>query len=449
MHKKFDLIAIGGGSGGIATVNKAAHFGAKCALIEASAIGGTCVNVGCVPKKLTWLASAQAMLLNESEAFGLRARISAIDWPYFVQKRQAYIERLHQGYINKLNSNGVTLIKGSGSFVSPSQVKVGDDIFEAKHIVIATGGKPALPDIPGKEHAIDSDGFFALQTLPKRVLIVGAGYIAVEFAGMLHNLGCDTTLSFRREKVLRTFDALLSDKIMQIYEQQGITLKPHHVPKSIVKNNDNTLQVDFEKQPALSGFDCVVFAIGRHGNIDSLNLTQAGLKADQHGILHVDEYQNTAVPGIYALGDVTGFVPLTPVAIKAGRLLAARLFNNQPNAKLNPNNIPTVVFSHPPIGTVGLTEHEAQMRFKDDLRVYQTHFTPMSQSFFAHPHKTAMKLITQASTDKVIGCHIIGDGADEMLQGFALAISMGATKADFDSVVAIHPTSSEELVTMV
>ncbi len=169
MHKKFDLIAIGGGSGGIATVNKAAHFGAKCALIEASAIGGTCVNVGCVPKKLTWLASAQAMLLNESEAFGLRAKISAIDWPYFVQKRQAYIERLHQGYINKLNSNGVTLIKGSGSFVSPSQVKVGDDIFEAKHIIIATGGKPALPDIPGKEHAIDSDGFFALQTSRNRL----------------------------------------------------------------------------------------------------------------------------------------------------------------------------------------------------------------------------------------------------------------------------------------
>ncbi len=449
MHKKFDLIAIGGGSGGIATVNKAAQFGAKCALIESSLIGGTCVNVGCVPKKLIWLASHHAMALNEAPAFGFTAKTSPIDWPYFVQKRQAYIERLHQGYSNKLNSNQVALIKGAGSFVGQGMVKVGDEIFEAKHIVIATGGKPTIPNIPGAQLAIDSNGFFALQKLPTKVLIIGAGYIAVEFAGMLKNLGCDTTLCFRHETVLRSFDAMLSEKITQHYEQQGINLKPHHVPVAIEKNHDGTLQVIFEKQATLGGFDCIVFAIGRHGNTEALNLAQVGLSADKHGMISVDEYQNTQTPGIYALGDVTGHMPLTPVAIKAGRLLAARLFNQQPHSKLNFENIPTVVFSHPPMGTVGLTETQARARFADDVRIYQTQFTPMSQSFLANPQKTAMKLIVQASTDKVIGCHIIGDGCDEMLQGFAVAITMGARKRDFDAVVAIHPTSSEELVTMV
>ncbi|MGD9592949.1 MAG: glutathione-disulfide reductase, partial [Candidatus Berkiella sp.] len=410
--------------------------------------GGTCVNVGCVPKKLAWLASFHATMLNEAPAFGFQGTFNAIDWPYFVQKRQAYIERLHQGYANKLNTNGVTYIPGRAFFSSHTVVNVAEQQFKAKHIVIATGTHPTIPNMPGNEFAIDSDGFFALQKLPQRALIIGAGYIAVEFAGMLQALGCDTTLSFRHEKVLRSFDHLLSDTILNHYQQQGITLKPLHVPIKIEKK-DGLLEVSFENKPTLTGFDCVIFAIGRHPNTQSLNLEHIGVKTNHRGFINIDEYQNTSIPGIYAIGDVSGQTPLTPVAIKAGRLLATRLFANNPNSKLNTNNIPTVVFSHPPIGTVGLTEVEAKKQFGDDVRVYQTTFTPMSQSFLSHPLKTAMKIITQASTDKVIGCHIIGDGSDEMLQGFALAMTMGATKADFDAVVAIHPTSSEELVTMV
>ncbi len=449
MHKKFDLIAIGGGSGGIATANKAAQFGAHCAVVESSLLGGTCVNVGCVPKKLMWLASSLTAQFKEAPSFGIGASTSNIDWPFFVQRRQAYIQRLHQGYFNKLNNNKVTLITGTATFVSPNELMINNEIITAPHIVIATGTKPTMPDIKGIAFAIDSDGFFALTTLPKRVLVIGAGYIAVEFAGMLQALNCETTLAFRHHTVLRSFDSMLSENLMHAYAAQGINLKPHHIPLSIEKNQDNTLSVAFENQPTLQGFDCVLFAIGRVGNTQNLNLTSANLTADLQGIIPVDAFQNTATPGIYALGDVTGFKPLTPVAIKAGRLLATRLFGNKKDAKLNPDNIPTVVFSHPPIGTVGLTEAEARARFSDDLKIYQTQFTPMSQSFFAHPHKTAMKLITQKSTDLVVGCHIIGDGADEMLQGFALAMTMGARKADFDAVVAIHPTSSEELVTMI
>ncbi|MBS0287111.1 MAG: glutathione-disulfide reductase [Proteobacteria bacterium] len=448
MNKKYDLIAIGGGSGGIATVNKASQWGAKCALVEASTLGGTCVNVGCVPKKITWLASEQALLLKEASAFGFPPAATTMNWQSFVSHRQAYIKKLHQAYEKKLLSNQVTLIQGLARFCGPHQLQVGNDIIEAPHIVISTGGKPTLPPLPGAHLAIDSDGFFALQSLPKRVAVLGAGYIAVELAGMLNALGCDTTLAFRHEKVLRKFDVLLSDRLIQAYTQQGIVLKAHHVPKRLDKMPDNSLSITFENDQILTGFDCVIFAVGRHPNSEQLNLISAGLVPEKNGTIGVDAFQNTRVSGIYAIGDVTGRKELTPVAIKAGRLLAARLFGNQPQSKLNYDNIPSVVFSHPPIGTVGLTEQEAKDRYGDDLRIYQTQFTPMSQSFFAHPQKTSMKLITVASTDKVIGCHLIGDGADEMLQGFALAITMGATKADFDSVVAIHPTSAEELVTL-
>jgi glutathione reductase (NADPH) len=448
MHKKFDLIAIGAGSGGIATVNRAAMLGAKCALIESNLIGGTCVNVGCVPKKIMWLAAEEANALKEASSYGFATQPISLNWKHLVTKRQAYIEKLHQGYTNRLNKNQVTLIQGHGEFVRPGQVRVGEDIFEAPHIVIATGGKTQFPQIPGAARGIDSDGFFALQAMPSRVAVVGAGYIAVEIAGMLKALGAETFLVFRHDKVLRSFDDMLSSQLMALYQQQGITLKPNHIPANLKQLPQGTLSLVCQEDKTITGLNSVIWAIGREPNTQGLYLDNIGLSLAKDGTIPVDAYQNTAVSGVYAIGDVTGKSPLTPVAIAAGRRLAMRLFN-QKDLKLSYENIPTVIFSHPPIGTVGLTQLEAQTKYGDDIKIYQTQFTPMAQAFHATPLKTSMKLITQESTDKILGCHIIGDGADEMLQGFAVAIKMGATKADFDNTVAIHPTSSEELVTLV
>ncbi len=447
MHKKFDLIAIGGGSGGIATANKAAQLGARCAVIESHLLGGTCVNVGCVPKKIMWLGSNMAISMREAPGYGFAPALIQFDWPTLVTKRQAYINQMHVNYEKKLTKNQVEIIHGQAQFTSKNTLLVGEDILEAPHIVIASGGKPRWPTIPGDALGIDSNGFFALKTQPKKVAVVGSGYIAVELAGMLNAFGCTTSLIFRQESLLRLFDPLLSQKLMQAYQLQGIELKAHHVPVSLEKAN-GSLTLSFSNNEKLSGFDTVIWAIGRHANTTELHLEKAGINIHENGTIIVDAYQNTNVPGVYAIGDVTGHKELTPVAIAAGRHLARRLFGNEPNSKLDYHNIPSVVFSHPPIGSVGLTEPQARTKFGEDIRIYQTEFTPMSQSMLTHPHKTAMKLITVASTDKVVGCHLFGDGVDEMLQGFALAITMGATKADFDNVVAIHPTSAEELVTL-
>lgn len=447
MHKKFDLIAIGGGSGGIATVNKAAQWGAKCALIEFQALGGTCVNVGCVPKKIMWLASHAASHLHEAVGYGFSAITPSLDWSELVAKRQAYIDKLHIAYATRLTKNQVELIHGKAKFLTANTVAVGEDTFEAPHIVIATGGTPSWPRLPGAELGIDSDGFFALTKQPSRVAVVGAGYIAVELAGMLASFGSETFLVFRHDKVLREFDVMLNEKLMENYQQLGVNLKPKFIPKALSRHLGK-LSLSAEDEQKIEGLDTVIWAIGRSPNTSELNLSAANLSLAPNGTISVDAYQNTAVAGIYAIGDVTGHKALTPVAIAAGRRLATRLFGKNTNSKLDYENIPSVVFSHPPIGTVGLTEQEARQKHGDDLKIYQTSFTSMSQALLPHPLRTSMKLITVRSTDKVIGCHVIGDGADEMLQGFALAIKMGATKADFDNVVAIHPTSAEELVTL-
>lgn len=447
MHQKFDLIAIGGGSGGIATVNRAAMLGARCALIEEKQLGGTCVNVGCVPKKIMWLASQSATTLQEANAYGFTTAPLALNWKQLVSKRQAYIEKLHQSYAKRLDQNKVALIQGHAHFISEHVLQVGEDTFEAPHIVIASGSKITLPNIPGASLGIDSDGFFALPSLPQRIAVVGAGYIAVELAAMLNSFGADTLLVYRHDKPLRHFDHMLAETLVSQYQQQGITLKANHIPLGLKTLPQGTLSLACQDDKVIPGLNAVIWAIGREANTASLNLEQAGIKLNEDGTILVDPYQNTSVKGVYAIGDVTGLKPLTPVAIAAGRRLAMRLFANQ-NIKLDYNLIPTVIFSHPPIGTVGLSEQEAKEKYGDDIKVYQTQFTPMSQALKSHPLRTAMKLITVASTDKVVGCHIIGDGADEMLQGFSVAIKMGATKADFDNTVAIHPTSAEELVTM-
>lgn len=448
VNKKFDLIAIGGGSGGIATAVKAAQLGAKCAVVEKGLIGGTCVNVGCVPKKIMWLASEMASHLSYASAYGFSATTMSLDWQALVQKRQAYIEKLHGHYLKRLASLDITLISGTAQFDSPNTILVGEQAFEAKHFVIATGSQPQRPLIPGAELGIDSDGFFALNAAPKRVLIVGGGYIAVELAGMLQALGTRTTLAFRQDNVLRKFDRMLSAALLSNYQQQGIALKPNHTPLALNQSSNGTLTLTCNNHQILSGFDTVIWATGRTANTFGLQLDSIGVQTSDEGNILVSPFQETNIPGVYAIGDVTEQLALTPVAISAGRRLATRLFGNAPTLRLDEDLIPTVIFSHPPIGTVGLTQAQAQEQFGDALQIFETEFTPMSQALFSNPTKTKMKLITIKPSGKIVGCHLIGDNVDEMLQGFSVAIKMGATKADFDNTMAIHPTSSEELVTL-
>lgn len=448
MHKKYDLIAIGAGSGGLAAVTRATQLGASCAIIEPGLLGGTCVNVGCVPKKIHWLAANLGDTLKHANDFGYSSVSAALDWNTLVTKRQAYIEKLHGHYQKRLDQNGITLIRERAQFISPHVVQAGETQLTAPHIIIATGGTPTLPKGIDRSLALDSDGFFALTSLPNRVAVVGAGYIAVELAGMLKSYGCDTTLVFRHETVLREFDPFLSKCLIDAYTEQGIILQPYHVPENLTGSPGN-LTLHCVNKPALAGFNAVIFATGRHPNTVALNLPLTGVEVNKHGAIVVDKYQNTTIKGLYAIGDVTGQVALTPVAVAAGRRLAMRLFDNQPESHLDYDNIPSVVFSHPPLGAVGMTEPEAHKQFPNAVKVYQTAFTPMCQAFSPTPVKTGMKLVTHAESGKVLGCHLFGDNVDEILQGFAVAIKMGATKSDFDQTVAIHPTSAEELVTLV
>lgn len=446
MNQQYDLIVIGAGSGGIATAIRAAKLGARCVVVEANQLGGTCVNEGCVPKKLTWLVSNMATAFHQAQGLGFEPVQAKLDWSRFVQKRQEYIQRLHDIYAQKLKTHQVDLILGVGQFIGPHQVQVDQTVLEAPHIVIATGGRPQIPPIEGAKLGIDSDGFFALKQLPKRVMVVGGGYIGLELAGMLAALGSQTYLAFRQPKVLRTFDPMISKSIMEIYQQQ-LTLLPEHIPLAL-RAVENHFILDFQDKPSSPPVDLVIWAVGRALNTAALNLAALPLLTNAHGAIDVDRWQNTSQPGIYAIGDVTGQKALTPVAIAAGRRLATRLFGHDPQSHLDYHLIPSVVFSHPPIGTVGLTEPQAREKYLDDVIIFQTRFTPMSQALLPHPYPMSMKLIVQKSSDKILGCHIVGEGADEMLQGFAVAIKMGATKQDFDNTVGIHPTAAEELVTL-
>lgn len=444
INKKYDLIAIGAGSGGLATVIKAAQLGARCALIEAKQIGGTCVNLGCVPKKILWLASQTAHTLRHATDYGFQTMPLHLDWQQLTTKRQAYILKAQQAYQQRLQQLQIDYFQGVAQFVTKNTLKVGTMLLKAPHLVIATGSRPQRPEIEGAQLGIDSDGFFQLEALPKRVAIVGAGYIALELSGLLHAFGCDTLLVFRQDKVLRHFDTLVSDHIMQVYQQQGITLKANHSPIAL-KRHGTKLSLQCANQRNLDDLDAVIWATGRSPNIEALNLATIGLSTHQ-GAIQVDRFQNSSLSGIYAIGDVSGGA-LTPVAIAAGRKLAIRLFGSDPNSHLDYSNIPSVIFSHPPIGTVGLSEMQARQQLNDEVKIYQTKFTPMGQSFSSIPIPTVMKLVT-STQGKILGCHIVGDHAEEMLQGFAVAIKMGASKADFDNTVAIHPSSAEELVTL-
>lgn len=450
MTQHFDFLAIGAGSGGIASANRAAKHGKKAAVIEAKQIGGTCVNVGCVPKKAMWYAGQIADAFNYSHDYGFNLSAGQFDWSRLVKNREAYIERIHAAYGRGFDANGVTVINGFAKFVNKNTVEVNGEKITADHIVIATGGRPSIPDIPGAEYGIDSDGFFALTERPESVAVIGAGYIAVELAGVLHALGSDSHLLVRKEKPLRGFDEMLSDTLVEQMAKHGPTLHTNSVPTAVTKNADGKLTIELENGQSVGPVEQVIWAIGREPATDNINIESTGIVLDEKGYIPTDKYQNTDVKGIYAVGDNTGRVQLTPVAVAAGRRLAERLFNNKPYEHLDYTNVATVVFSHPVIGTVGLTEKEAIAEYgKDQVKVYNSQFTALYQAMTEdHRDPTRMKLVCIGKEEKIVGIHSIGFGSDELLQGFAVAMKMGATKADFDNTVAIHPTSAEEFVTM-
>ena len=455
MTKHYDYVAIGGGSGGIASINRAASYGKKCAIIEAKHLGGTCVNVGCVPKKVMFYGAHIADAINQyAPDYGFDVEMKGFDYAKLVESRQAYISRIHTSYNNVLSKNNVDVLNGFARFKDAKTIEVtytdgSTELVTADHILIATGGRPSVPAIEGTEYGITSDGVFALNSLPKRVAVVGAGYIAVEIAGVFNSLGTETHLFVRQHAPLRSQDPYILEALMQVMEQDSIHLHTHALPEKVVKNADGSLTLKL-KDGRETTVDSLIWAIGREPATDVINLEVTGVKTNERGQIIVDKFQNTNVEGIYAVGDIIeGGIELTPVAVAAGRRLSERLFNNKPNEHLDYNLVPTVVFSHPPIGTVGLTEPQAIKQYgEENVKVYKSSFTAMYTAVTQHRQPCRMKLVCVGPEEKVVGLHGIGFGVDEMIQGFAVAIKMGATKADFDNTVAIHPTGSEEFVTM-
>lgn len=444
----YDFLVIGGGSGGLAAAKRAAAHGAKAAVIERDRLGGTCVNRGCVPKKVMFNAAAIAEMLRDAPGYGFDVNVRGFTWAHVKKARDDYVARLNDIYRRGLVTAGVTEIAGEAHFLDGNTLQVANERLRAKHILIATGAYRDRPDISGAELGITSDDFFDLERQPRCVLIVGGGYVAVELAGIFRSLGSDVTLLLRGERLLARFDAAVRDVLLEEMEESGISvMRPAQI--TAIERDRSHLAVHIEGERRMTGFDVVLWATGQRANTAVLALERIGVATDECGCVTTDEYQNTNVPGIYAIGDVTARVALTPVAIAAGRRLADRLFGGQPDARLDYTNVPTVVFSHPPIGAVGLTEDEARARYgTDEVKVYESRFTSMYYAFAERVPPTLMKLVTVGPREQVVGCHLIGRGVDEIIQGFAVAVKMGATKADLDNTVAIHPTSAEELVTM-
>lgn len=448
MHENthYDLIAIGGGSGGLAVAERAAQLGQRVAVIEQASLGGTCVNSGCVPKKVMWYAAQLAHAVDDAQGFGVPAQRGATDWGALVVARDEYVADIRRYWDGYAVDTGIDRIEGQARFVDTHTLDVGGRRYSADHIVIATGGRPLVPRLPGADLGITSDGFFALQEQPQKVAVIGGGYIGVELAGVLQALGSQVGLVALEERVLAAFDPMLSEVLMEQMGRQGIALHLGWQVAALERAGEQ-IRLQSSEGEVLGGFDSVIWAVGRRPNTHGLGLEAAGIATAPDGTIMVDDWQNTGVPGVYAIGDVTGRVPLTPVAIAAGRRLAERLFAGDREASVDYDNVPSVVFAHPPIGTVGLSEPEARERF-DSVRVYQTRFTPMRHALSRHPMETAMKLVCAGPDERVVGIHLIGEGVDEMLQGFAVALKMGATKADLDNTLPIHPVSAEELVTL-
>jgi glutathione reductase (NADPH) len=446
-EQAFDLISVGGGSGGLACAQRAAEYGAKTAVIEPQRLGGTCVNVGCVPKKIMWNAASVALSVQDASDYGFDVKVGVNDWAHLKRKRDAYVLRLNGIYERNLAAKGVAYVRGAARFVDARTLEVNGQRLSARHIVIATGGKPTWPNLPGAELGISSDGFFELASRPERVAVVGSAYIACELAASFRELGSHVEQFVRRDRLLTNFDVMLGKSLMREVRAQGMLVHEQVVPAA-VRNDSGKKTLIAQDGREFAGFDCVLWAIGREANITGLDVQKAGVTLDPSSYIDTDAFQNTNVAGVYAIGDVTGRAALTPVAIAAGRRLSDRLFGAKPERHLNYNMIPTVIFTHPPIGTVGMTEVEARAQYGDAVKVYVADFTPMYHALTTRKTHTDMKLVCVGPEQRIVGCHIVGAGADEMLQGFAVAIRMGATKTDFDDTVAIHPTSAEEFVTM-
>ncbi|OAQ34375.1 hypothetical protein K457DRAFT_105316 [Linnemannia elongata AG-77] len=452
----YDYLVIGGGSGGLASARRAASYGAKVGLIEGSGrLGGTCVNVGCVPKKVMWNTASIAEAIHDAKEYGFPdVGPATFDWNTLKHKRDAYIKRLNGIYERNLEKDHVEYITGMASFISNNSVTLGNgEKIQAKKILIAVGGRPTIPKVPGAELGIDSDRFFDLEYQPKRVAVVGTGYIGVELAGIFHALGSKVTIFSRTKEILRSFDPIIKDTLRDEMTNIGIDIVPNSRVTSLAKADDKAITLSYtsNNNDATAEYDTVLWAIGREPLLEKLAIDNAGVTTNKEGYVVADDYQETVVPGVYALGDVCGIEQLTPVAIAAGRRLSDRLFGGEQfkNSKLDYRNVPSVIFSHPTAGAVGLTEEQAKKEYgAENLNVYVSKFSGMYNAMKTHKTPSAFKLICAGPEEKVVGIHIVGQGSDEMLQGFAVALKMGATKADFDSTVALHPTSAEELVTL-
>jgi glutathione reductase (NADPH) len=444
--EQFDLIVIGGGSGGLAAAIRAARHGARVALVEPGAIGGTCVNWGCVPKKAMWYAAQMAEAQFIAQDYGFTDRPGRLDWPGFIARRQRYIEHIHASYRQQLDKLHVALVAERARFIEPGRVAAGERILEAAHIVIATGSEPNRLDKPGFDLGVTSDGFFDLRDVPGRVAIVGGGYIAVELAGVLRALGSEVDM-YVRGRLMSGFDEEMSYQLGEEMQKHGIQI--HYTCQiDAVHEKDGVLLLDCDKGTHPGPYNLLVWAVGRHAHTASLDLHRIGLQPNDQGQIEVDDFQNTGVPGVYAVGDVTQRLQLTPVAVNAGRQLADRLFGNRPDARLDYQNVPSVVFSHPPMGTVGMSEEQAREAYGDDVHLYKQRFVPMQLALADRPMYVRFKLICVGDDSRIVGMQMLGPGVDEILQGFAVAIKMGARKADLDATMAIHPTSAEEMVTM-
>ena len=442
-----DLVVIGAGSGGISVAIRAARYGARVVLLEPNAIGGTCVNVGCVPKKAMWIAAELAEAQALAREVGFATEPGSLDWVEYVRRRQAYIDDIHASYRRRFAEFGIELVDGYGRFVDAKTIASGARTFRAEHVVIATGARPRRSTIPGGDLGIVSDGFFDLRASPRRVAIVGGGYIAVELAGVLHALGAEVTIHARGEHLLGGFDAETTAQLQTAMLERGVRIAMGREPAAVAREGE-AYALSFADGEASGGYDTLIWAIGRDANTGRLDLDNAGVRVGPGGHVETDDWQDTNVDGIHALGDVTGRLALTPVAVAAGRRLADRLFGNMPDAKLDYANVPTVVFSHPPLGAVGLSEEAARAVHGEDVAIYRVRFRPMFSALTGGDERTFMKLVCVGADERVVGIHVVGRAADEMLQGFAVALKAGARKSDFDATVAIHPTSSEELVLM-
>ena len=460
MSKHYDLISIGAGSGGLSIAERAASYGAKTAVIEASELGGTCVNVGCVPKKVMWYGAGIAQGLKDAQDYGFNVDLDGdagkLNWEKLVMKRENFIGGILDWYDGYMGDAGVDVINGYARFINNNTISVNGEAYTADNIVIATGGRPIIPDdIDGARLGMDSDGFFQDldEVQPQKVVVVGGGYIALELAMLMDGFGSDVSVLHQGWPVLEGFDSTIQKALRKQMEDDGIALYDDEIITKVEMQEDSTeeqkrLTIHFEDGSSITDVEALIWAIGRKPNTDTIGLENTDVRIDARGMIIVDDEEKTTVDNIYAIGDIIGKAPLTPVAIAAGRRLGDRLYGGKPERKMSYDNIATVMFTHPPIGTIGMSEEKARETYGDDIKIYQTDFVPLYHQMTWHKVKTHMKLIVQGEEEKIIGCHVIGLGADEMLQGFAVAIRMGATKADFDDTIAIHPVSAEELVTM-